>query len=275
MASRSNTRINAGRNKKLLIDFYSAKLEGAKLGDFDIQQINEDSLEEYYILLKPKTGLFRDQAQILHMKTSYGSNEAYCYPINAPLVKFITSVYHTNVSRDGSICLDVLKDATKWMPTYDFVQIINNIMLLYQDPNTSSPFNGEASSLYSKCRTEFNKKKTKGMPLHEEEKLFDECFVSYKKKADTVASSGNIANRYAKWFPQLTSAEVNREELKNMEEQLNALTKKKLKPEATEAKKKPKANRWAKYQKKKPVKPDTNTEGNTEGKTESKTNADS
>lgn len=252
----------SARTRMLIKNFISAKLAGKNNG-FDIAQVSEDSFEEYYILIKPKTGIYRDQWQVLHMKTKYGTGETYEYPINAPLVKFVTNVYHTNISSCGSICLDILKDKTKWMPTYDFEQIIYNIMLLYLQPNTSSPFNGQASKDYSDCRKEFNKHKNKNMSVQDEEELEEKCFQLYKDKADAFANSD--LTKYAKWFPQIINQEHTDEYKDYIESMIFTIQKqeqaKKAREEAREKAKEEarekdkdltkKKNKWAKYQKKK------------------------
>jgi ubiquitin-protein ligase len=248
----------AGRMRMLLSNYISAKKEGVNEG-FDIQQITEDNFEHFYILFKPKSGLYKDQHQILEMKTVYGNGVSYKYPLHAPLIKFVTNVYHTNISKSGSICLDILKDKTKWMPTYDFAQIIYNIMLLYQEPNNSSPFNGEASRSYVDCEKVFNKLKHKHMSLEEEEKLKDKCFDTFKCKADTYAKKNNLKN-FTKWFPQIEGKEhdpVELAQLESMYELVNKTNKKKPVSVDDNVKdpKKPKKNKWAKYQKKKPDKP--------------------
>jgi ubiquitin-protein ligase len=68
------------------------------------------------------------------------------YPNKAPTIKFINKIYHPNVSYDGSICLDVLKE--NWKPIYTLRTIIMSIISLLSDPNPDSPLNGEAAKLY-------------------------------------------------------------------------------------------------------------------------------
>ena len=243
----------AGRVRMLMDNFLSAKTEGKRSGAFDIAQISDDNFEEYYILFKPLAGIYRDQWQIIHMKTTFGSGTKYTYPLNAPLVKFITNVYHTNISTSGSICLDILKNNKVWMPSYDFSAIIQNIMLLYMEPNNSSPFNGAASRNYVDCERKYKSVKKKGMSIPDEEALWDECFSSFKATADAYASTD--LSGYAKWFPQILGREHTAEHvehIKNMysiiEAQKIKIAEKKAEREKKSASKKNK--RWSKYQKK-------------------------
>jgi ubiquitin-protein ligase len=68
------------------------------------------------------------------------------YPIKAPSMKFINKIFHPNISTDGVICLDILKD--KWSPVYTIRTIIMSIISLLSDPNPDSPLNGNAARLY-------------------------------------------------------------------------------------------------------------------------------
>ena len=65
------------------------------------------------------------------------------YPNKAPVVKFVTKMFHPNVYNDGSICLDILQN--QWSPIYDVGAILTSIQSLLCDPNPNSPANSEAA----------------------------------------------------------------------------------------------------------------------------------
>jgi ubiquitin-protein ligase len=99
-----------------------------------------------YLRFQIGGGIYEGETHILQMKFIYG-NGSYVYPKNAPNVLFMTPLFHTNIAEGGSICLDVIK-SDKWSPFYGIGAIFNSIIALLDDPNTSSPFNGNASRLY-------------------------------------------------------------------------------------------------------------------------------
>ncbi len=260
-------RINVKNRIVLLLKNYlSAKLEGKKEGykiktikKIDFDNLCLDDLEEYYILFKPKSGLYKDQYNIIEMKTRYGNNEVYLYPIVSPKLSFISKVFHTNISKEGSICLDILKDSTKWSSVYDFNSIIFNILLLFQNPNNSSPFNGEASREYVNCEKNFVEQKKllpKNSSLNIEEKLFEECFNKFKKSADEFNIKTDFKKFYT-YFPELNN-DIDYEEEKEinlLEKALEQIEgKKTVKLTEEESKKleeEKRKNKFAKFQKKK------------------------
>jgi len=78
------------------------------------------------------------------------------YPNKAPVVKFISTMFHPNIYADGGICLDILQN--QWSPIYDVSAILTSIQSLLCDPNPNSPANSEAARLYSENRREYNRR---------------------------------------------------------------------------------------------------------------------
>jgi ubiquitin-protein ligase len=68
------------------------------------------------------------------------------YPNKAPQMKFLNKIYHPNISTNGLICLDILKE--NWRPIYTLRTILMSIISLLSDPNPDSPLNGDAARLY-------------------------------------------------------------------------------------------------------------------------------
>merc|ERR1711973_548848 len=67
------------------------------------------------------------------------------YPQEPPKVRFLCQMFHPNVYKDGSICLDLIND--KWRPTYGVVSILQSVQMLLSVPNPNSPANAEAAQL--------------------------------------------------------------------------------------------------------------------------------
>lgn len=98
----------------------------------------------YYIRFWVNEGAFAGQVHILEVRFTWGTNVVYKYPMKPLIIRFVTPMFHTNISPTGSICLDVLKES-HWSPMYSIGTVYNSIIFLLEVPNHASPFNSTAS----------------------------------------------------------------------------------------------------------------------------------
>jgi ubiquitin-conjugating enzyme (huntingtin interacting protein 2) len=78
------------------------------------------------------------------------------YPFVPPKMKFITKVWHPNVSSNtGAICLDILKD--EWTPALNMRTTLLSLQALLCDPNPTDPQDAQVASQYLKDRAAFDR----------------------------------------------------------------------------------------------------------------------
>jgi len=78
------------------------------------------------------------------------------YPFKPPKVEFKTQIYHCNVSQNGAICLDILKNS--WSPALTIGKVLLSISSLLTDANSDDPLVPEIAFLYKKNRTRHDQK---------------------------------------------------------------------------------------------------------------------
>ncbi|KAG6819772.1 hypothetical protein H0H93_008779 [Arthromyces matolae] len=77
------------------------------------------------------------------------------YPFQPVKMKFITKVYHPNVSSaSGAICLDILKDA--WSPVLTLKSTMISLQSLLCSPEPSDPQDAEVAKHYMTSKSSFD-----------------------------------------------------------------------------------------------------------------------
>ncbi len=88
---------------------------------------------------------------LYHLRLQFKAN----YPQEPPKVRFVSRMFHPNIFKDGSLCLDIIQK--EWSPIYTVSTILTSIQSLLQDPNPNSPADKEAAKLFLENRKAYNR----------------------------------------------------------------------------------------------------------------------
>ena len=77
------------------------------------------------------------------------------YPYKPPKCRFVTKIFHSNISGSGQICLDILKD--QWSPVLTIPKVLLSILSLLTDPEPTDPLSPEIAELYLRDKKEHDR----------------------------------------------------------------------------------------------------------------------
>jgi len=82
------------------------------------------------------------------------------YPATPPSVTFTSEMFHPNISQDGQICLDILRN--KWSSSFDVSGLLLSIQSILADPGIhktpEGAMNPDAERLYLQDRREYDRR---------------------------------------------------------------------------------------------------------------------
>ena len=75
------------------------------------------------------------------------------YPFKPPTVRFVTPIYHCNISSDGNICMPELAD--QWSPAFSVAHLLQAIESLLLDPCPDDPLDCIKAQVLRDDRAEY------------------------------------------------------------------------------------------------------------------------
>lgn len=137
------------------------KIKATKLDYFKNLVVDESNIMSWEGLLIPTWEPYKEGA--FRVKLEFPKE----YPFKAPSLKFMTKIYHPNVSEDGNVCLNIL-DAKHWKPSVNVEQILQALFNIINKPEVDHPLRTELADQFKKKLDAFKAEAKKQTKAHAE-----------------------------------------------------------------------------------------------------------
>lgn len=108
--------------------------------NFTIKIINNNIYTWEALLYGPKDTIFENgKFKLSILIPEY-------YPFKPPIIKFMTPIYHPNISIMGDICLNILNN--DWSPILNIRKTLLGICVLLNNPNIDDPLRTDIAKIY-------------------------------------------------------------------------------------------------------------------------------
>ena len=124
----------------------------------DIRFPDPNKIKEFIVTFSPAQGIWHRGK--FEFKFEIPRN----WPYDRPKIKILTKVWHPNISEDGPVCLNILRD--NYNPTLTITQLIVGLQYLFNEPNPQSPLNIPAAEQYNKAFELFKNKAEEYIDLY-------------------------------------------------------------------------------------------------------------
>lgn len=128
---------------------------------FEIACVIPDKFNEFYIRFTPEDEFYKGIKMVMRLSVKK-------FPIEPFHIQMMTPVmFHPNISKEGTICVDFLYDKDGWVPEYTFVTGMRAFMHLLISPNADgNHLNADASLIWRNCQRAKNFKDYKAAIKH-------------------------------------------------------------------------------------------------------------
>lgn len=151
--------------------------QGALLLRRQLAELNKNPVEGFSAGLIDDNDIYRWEVLVIGPPDTYfegGFFKAHLtfskdYPVKPPKMKFVTEIWHPNISKTGDVCISILHDPgedrygyerpeERWLPIHTVETIMVSVISMLADPNDESPANLDAAKEWRESRDDFKRK---------------------------------------------------------------------------------------------------------------------